>query len=229
MYCTRCGNEIRRGERVCTCCGGVHPKQRRRDILSRKLSDCAESTTARIMNEWNEVNSEDVRGDVCSRYATTGFVIVMLILCFPLGLYLMWKYKKFGSGKIRIVLAALLVGCSIYMLIEEKNSTTIENQIFMSAKQEDYSMDLSAQIELDVCEYIITECSNTEWDEDIDWMQSQGLNLGLLTKSNYEMQLQQVINTVGALDHTAGLTREGLYINIATDKEGVTHFSYEMY
>ena len=54
-------------------------------------------------------------------YASTWFTIIMLIIFFPVGLILMWKYGKFNKV-IRIVITALLCLGLLFALFGEEKS-----------------------------------------------------------------------------------------------------------
>lgn len=74
-------------------------------------------------------------------YASTWFTILMLIIFFPVGLILMWKYGKFNKV-VRIVITALLCLGLLFALFGEeksdfestKSSSTTEKKLTAAEK-----------------------------------------------------------------------------------------------
>ena len=89
MFCEKCGNELKNDENFCSKCG-------------QKVN----VPTNAIKSEKNKF------------YQTTWFTILMLIFFFPVGIFLVWKYNKFGSKKTKIIITvcALIWGIIVYAL-----------------------------------------------------------------------------------------------------------------
>lgn len=50
----------------------------------------------------------------------TWFTVVLLFCCWPVGVFLMWKYEKFGSVKIRKGITIALIALSVFYLFTGK-------------------------------------------------------------------------------------------------------------
>ena len=79
-------------------------------------------------------------------YQSTWFVILMMFCCcFPIGLFLMWKYKKFNQP-VRIVLTALFV-IAFVVGISNPSSDSAENVSSASVSSENDTAEASTMAE----------------------------------------------------------------------------------
>lgn len=92
MKCPSCGNENENGIKFCSLCGAKMPIEEAQ----------AQQDQPQIMQQEQKVSNEPV-------YKKTWFVIVMLIFFFPVGVVLMWLYKKNWKLPIKIIISVLFL------------------------------------------------------------------------------------------------------------------------
>lgn len=88
-------------------------------------------------------------------YASTWFIILMLIVFWPVGLYLMWKYKKF-SLVARIILTVCISAFWIYVIVISYRDSNVETSISTNAytmKGSDKNIEKLGGIKFKVPEY----------------------------------------------------------------------------
>lgn len=128
MKCDSCGAPVVNG--VCTYCGKQFneepPMQTQQQVPQQKQFE------QRTYADFTRVNSNMNKQNKPSFLSKTWVTILFLIVFFPVGLYSMWRYKKFNMA-VRIIItfifACLLV--SPFSSSSEENTAYLNNLIFM--------------------------------------------------------------------------------------------------
>jgi len=109
MKCDSCGAPIENGK--CSYCGKVFEEKK------------VNFTNVQSTNpSWTFSNSGTTEKVKQSFLETAWFCILMLFFFFPVGLYLMWHYKKFNSV-VRIIITVFFI-IAIFMNLAAMSGTT---------------------------------------------------------------------------------------------------------
>ncbi len=95
--CPQCGATVKEGAKFCTKCGMQIGFPTRKIVTNRK---------------W---------------YQKTGAIIVLLILFFPLGFFLMWKYSNWNKG-VKIIISCICAAICIVIIPFRSSETRNENE-----------------------------------------------------------------------------------------------------
>ena len=124
-FCPHCGNKVQSDSNFCTNCGKSLKESKDSNDINLRSSDIKKQTQKK-----NSIVKE------------TWFCILMLVLIFPFGLFLMWYYKKFNK-KIRIAITFLACVAAIISVISEAiNDSNIKiSEPIKQDISEDYNTD----------------------------------------------------------------------------------------
>lgn len=137
MFCRKCGSQIRDNSLVCERCGA--PASRGR----------TEEPTQQPVNTYSLTYTKPE-----PFFRKTWFIVIMLILFWPVGLILMWVFKKPGNINLRVALTAIVL---IVFIVAGQNSNTTtsenatrsdpveqnDNSAVTSVEEKDYGIDES--------------------------------------------------------------------------------------
>lgn len=133
MFCRKCGNEFE--GRFCPNCG--EPA-----VAASPESATSSGTTQTILNGVPLTSTIEEPPKKEPFYSQTWFIILMMFCCcFPIGLFLMWKYKKFNKP-VRIIITIFAAFCFISG-IQSAVSTASSEQI-MEAMPIETALETSA-------------------------------------------------------------------------------------
>lgn len=100
-YCPNCGKEVSEDANFCMNCGNPIKNAEPMDLTTVSKNEVGNYSVAMVNRSEN--------GHKEKWFSKNWFVIFMLLLCFPIGILLMWKYKKFNKV-MRIILSVILGG-----------------------------------------------------------------------------------------------------------------------
>ena len=122
MYCRKCGFQFE--GKFCPKCG--------EPIASTSTEESAQKPSS-VRLDVNGAETPTIKPPV---YSQTWFIVLMMFCCcFPVGLFLMWKYKKFNKP-VRIILTVLFAFGVIIAITNGGNSSTEKNVSSVSQKTE---------------------------------------------------------------------------------------------
>ena len=120
MVCDYCGGSVENGK--CTHCGKLFTEDTMKKIsISQQTQEPnhdSKNENSKISDEYGGIPPQAPPNPHPKRkiYTTTSFCIFMMIFFFPVGLYLMWNYRKF-TFNIRVLITSLfVVGLFAYFL-----------------------------------------------------------------------------------------------------------------
>lgn len=122
MFCRKCGKEYE--GKFCPNCG--EPAEPGVIVEPQK--------SATLLNGV-EINTASVAAPVKEPfYSQTWFVLLMMLCCcFPIGLFLMWKYKKFNKP-VRIIITIFFVFCFIIGIYGNLSTVPQDTQLAETVK-----------------------------------------------------------------------------------------------
>lgn len=128
--CPKCSTSTEESQQADVLNGALEPtvENSSEELFSENENiDLSDSTQEVPLQENSKVNSEnnfDSQHDIPKEkfYKKTWFIIVMIVIFFPIGLFLMWKYKKFNKN-IRIA-----VSCVVGVIFIAKVASTGPSQ-----------------------------------------------------------------------------------------------------
>lgn len=118
MKCRRCGETFEGN--YCPVCGEAVKKEAA--PLKPASNDYVSSKQKRVTEKW-------------SLYQTSGFTAAALLLCFPLGLFLMWKYRKFNKTA-RTVITVLCSICTVLFILSIQSFVIHGTPLFYKGVQD---------------------------------------------------------------------------------------------
>lgn len=122
MYCRKCGFQFEGN--FCPKCG--------EPIGPTSTEEFAQKPLAGKL----DINGADTPTIKPPFYSQTWFIVLMMFCCcFPVGLFLMWKYKKFNKP-VRIILTVLFALGIIIAITNGSDSSTEKNSSSVSQKTE---------------------------------------------------------------------------------------------
>ena len=98
--CPKCGKELRETARFCTSCG-------------TKLEEGMPENPVNTVNVQNGSINTVMPKQEKKWYQKTGWIIALLIVFFPVGLYLMWKYTDWR----KVLKIAVSIVCAVCLVI----------------------------------------------------------------------------------------------------------------
>ena len=125
MICKKCGNVLEPEDLFCGECGTRVTTEEPAEtvdnepILDEVLEDnnTEESSTIEEKEQLDVTTIEVQNSEVKTKLSEkTWFVILFLILFWPVGLFLMWKHKKF-SNPVRIIISIVLIATAIFAML----------------------------------------------------------------------------------------------------------------
>ena len=111
--CIKCGTELDDNSRFCKECGAEQ-------IISED-----EKSEENKKDEGDRKSKESQTRKKAPIWGRGWFIFAMLILFFPLGLFLMWKYKKFHTV-IRILITGLVILIAVIKIYSEKEDVFVD-------------------------------------------------------------------------------------------------------
>lgn len=131
--CEQCGAELLDDAKYCTNCGKEYKEEKMCPNCNAPIKDGAKFCTRCGMKVDSLVgeSAHIIEKNRCKKwYQRTGGIIFWLILFFPIGLYLMWKYAEWKKG-VKIAVSVICI-CSIAGALlnedEEISSKKIDTQ-----------------------------------------------------------------------------------------------------
>lgn len=121
--CPKCGKELRETARFCTSCG-------------TKLEEGMPENPVNTVNVQNGSINTVMPKQEKKWYQKTGWIIALLIVFFPVGLYLMWKYTDWKKG-LKIAVSIVCAVCLVIGLFSI--SSQDGNEISLSSFVESYN------------------------------------------------------------------------------------------
>ena len=122
MYCRKCGFQFE--GKFCPKCG--------EPITSTSAEESAQKPLAGRL----DVNGAETPTIKPPFYSQTWFIVLMMFCCcFPVGLFLMWKFKKFNKP-VRIILTVLFALGIIVAITNSGNSSTEKSTPSVSKETE---------------------------------------------------------------------------------------------
>ena len=137
MFCRKCGSQIKDYSLICERCGEPAPRER---------------TGGSVQQSGNAYSPTYVKPEPFFR--KTWFIVIMLILFCPVGLILMWVFKKPENVNIRVALTAVVL-IALVAMGHNSNTATSEdttrsnpveqndNSAAAPAEEKDYGIDES--------------------------------------------------------------------------------------
>ena len=112
--CVHCGKVLNGNEKFCMYCGGQVNLEKNDDIYDKGIQK--ESSKEKVNNKYSRENLSKTTKQSQEKkwYQRTGGVILLLLLCFPIGIYMMWKYADWKKGikiAISVLFGLFLIGC----------------------------------------------------------------------------------------------------------------------
>lgn len=112
--CVHCGKVLNGNEKFCMYCGGQVNLEKNDDIYDKGMQK--ESSKEKVNNKYSRENLSKTTKQSQEKkwYQRTGGVILLLLLCFPIGIYVMWKYADWKKGikiAISVLFGLFLIGC----------------------------------------------------------------------------------------------------------------------
>lgn len=150
MYCTKCGTKFEGN--FCPNCG--------QPVNIPKESPTQDSPIIDVRREKSTVKEP--------YYSKSWFIVLITFCCcFPIGLFLMWKYKKFNKPVRIIITAFFIIGIIVGAKTnrnstQEKNSSKVESAIDTTVAQ------VETQVKLSKDEKKILDATGTTEDEAIN-------------------------------------------------------------
>lgn len=115
MKCDACGAPVQNGK--CTYCG-------------KAFGSAVSSADNMQFSSPSSKPSRKVEVDKDSFVKSTGFCILMLLFFFPVGLYLMWHYKKFNPAVRIIITIFIMIGLFMNLsVLFETTSAMVEQTV----------------------------------------------------------------------------------------------------
>lgn len=112
MFCRYCGSEFE--GKFCPECGAAVESNNTDSIEENKID------INNVMSSNKQINIKKKKNGITG---STGFVIFMLFIFFPVGLYLMWKRSSWGILP-KVVVSAIYIFSFIYVINEAQNIDT---------------------------------------------------------------------------------------------------------
>jgi hypothetical protein len=123
VFCPNCGEEVSEENKYCSNCG-ENLKSSSNTPQNENLDKDNENM------EFETINNEDGKllNDKTKWYYKKWFVVLTLILFFPIGVFLLWKSNSFGK-KSKIIISGIIFIIFFIGFIspDEENSTTVTN------------------------------------------------------------------------------------------------------
>ena len=121
--CPKCGKELRETARFCTSCG-------------TKLEEGMPENPVNTVNVQNGSINTVMPKQEKKWYQKTGWIIALLIVFFPVGLYLMWKYTDWR----KVLKIAVSIVCAVCLVIGLFSISSQDgNEISLSSFVESYN------------------------------------------------------------------------------------------
>lgn len=158
-------------------------------------------------------------------YQKTWFCIVMMFCCcFPLGIFLMWKYKKFNQP-VRIIISAFFAIMIIISMVNgqtesETKSEIIESSIEENMNTEETNIDETTSVE-SIEETTMPEETTAAESEEEFKASCQEISYKTILRNPDDYIGQRIIITAKIQQvMKGGLFDDGEYYRIQTDESG---------
>lgn len=145
MFCPNCGEEVSEDNKYCSNCG----KNLKSDVGNTPQNENLDEDNENI--DFEKTKNEDTKllNTKTKWYYKKWFVVLTLILFFPIGVFLLWKSKSFGKKSKIIITGIFFVFLFIgFISPDEETSTTVTNSTTETIKTYNLNVTLEGKGEI---------------------------------------------------------------------------------